>query len=479
MKMKLPLIAAGALALVLGAGPASAELVTVEVTGTVDFVNDPTGALAGEVQTGGTVTGRYTYDTAVPDNDPNPEYGRYEQDPSQLALRLEIGNLVFATNETPTSSAFAAVDVMNSTYGDSFHVGAGANFQPLASGATVQHVDFDFFDPTGTALTTDALLTTAPQVAGFADPMVFVAGNDASGNWYDFRVRITSAQLAGDAAPEGTYNLSAEIVDVYDPAGALGTGPTVGTVLTGTYFIDTQVPDLEPSDPMWGRYEQPATTGYGFSLQGGGITLASDATVPGRPVMVEVVDGYYDEFHILTAGQATVVAGSTVNVDFIDMWLIANHGQVWSSDALMPDAPPLASFDGYQDLVIGGMGPTGDYWHILARVTAITKAGSAVQKPSLVSPPTGFYFRDQDIRVMFKLQAGKQFSHVTGIIDGQPVGAFEGSCHPIPLQQPGREVALCGDLNYLLPGGSHNLTWTVHYMDGSSDTESVEWEMIE
>lgn len=480
MKRRTYLAAAGAVALMLSVGTAMADLVTVEVTGTVEYVNDPNNALTGEIQTSQQVTGTYTYDTSVADIEPSPEYGRYPQDPAQLALRLDIGSLVFATNDTPSPTAFAAVDVMNS-YGDGFHVGAASNFQPLANGASVEYVDFDFFDPSGVALDSDAMLTTAPELAKFSEPLVYVSGNGANGAWYDFRVRITSATVAGGTGtgPEGTYNVSAEIVDIYDPSGVLGTSLSVGSAISGTYFIDTSVPDQRPDDPQWGIYEQPVAPGFGFSLEAGGISFVSDSTLPGRPVLVEVRNAYADEFHILTSGQTTPTTNGNLNVDYIDMWLASSSDQLWSSDALPVEAPPVASFDRYRDLVLGGTGPNGEYWHVIARVTSITKAAATVEGPQLVSPPTGFYFRDQEVRVAFRLPAGKHFSHVTGTMNGQPVGSFEGSCHPIPLRDPGREAALCGDLNYLLPGGSHNLTWTVHYMDGTSDTESVEWEMIE
>ena len=56
-----------------------AELVTFEVSATVYDVYDPNNVLQGKIPVNGTISGTYTFDVSVADNDPSPDYGMYIQ----------------------------------------------------------------------------------------------------------------------------------------------------------------------------------------------------------------------------------------------------------------------------------------------------------------------------------------------------------------------------------------------------------------
>lgn len=455
--------------------PAAADTITVEVSGTVDYVNDHNNILGGTFQVGQPVSGTYTYDTNVVDQDPSSEYGRYEQNPADLAIQLDVGGTSVGTNAQPTSAAFAIVDVADSPWYDGLHIASLDNNKPLPSGASVDHIGFDFYDPTGAALASDAIVTTAPSLEAFQDANIHIGGQDTwSGGWYDLSVKISAVRVVGGPEPEGVFNLTAEVTDVYDPAGVLGQGVQVGSAVDGSYRIDTSLPDRDP-DPRWGIYEHTLGSDYGFSLEIGGLNFTSDSN---RVVGVHVVDSYYDEFNLISQGSPIQTATGTLKVRHIDMWLAAYDDQLWSSDALSAEAPSLDRFDAHRDLYIGGVDGTGNYWSITARVLDITKANAEPVAPRIVSPASGFFFQGQNVRAAFVLPAGKHFSHVSGTINGEPIGEYAESCYPVALLQDGREAVVCPPLS-ALPSGKNSLKWTTHYQDGGSDTESVEWELLD
>lgn len=454
---------------------ASAETVTVEVSGTVDYVDDYNNTLGGAIWHGQSVSGTYTYDTSVPDQDGSPEYGHYLQDPAVLSIQVDVGGTTFESNVQPTSTAFATVDVANTAWHDGFFVGSSGNHKSLSNGASVDHIDFHFSDPTATALTSDAIISTAPPLQNFEEASIHIGGQSSSGAWYNVGITITAVSSASEVVPDGTFDLNAEIVNVYDPAGALGQAIQVGSTIDGTYRINPDLPDSDPHQE-WGVYEHPLGGDYGFSLEVDGLQFTSDPTR--RAVTAAVVDSYHDEFHLLSEGQPVQTAAGTLKVYHIDMWLTANGNEVWSSDALSSDAPPLDGFDMYRDLYIGGVDGAGNHWSFVARVLDISKANAEPSVPRIVSPASGFFFREQRVRVAFILPRGKQFSHITGTTNGKPIREFVEHCYPMAQLMDDREAVVCSDLNSL-PPGKNNVNWTIHYQDGSSDTESVEWELLD
>src|SRR5262249_35483459 len=79
---------------------ASADPVTVYLTGHVLTVSDSNGNLGGQVTVGQAVTVQYRYDTNVTDTNSDPRYGEYPQGPRGGSTRLSVGSLVFQTDPT-------------------------------------------------------------------------------------------------------------------------------------------------------------------------------------------------------------------------------------------------------------------------------------------------------------------------------------------------------------------------------------------
>jgi hypothetical protein len=197
MKTRLSLLC-GVLALALGARPASARVLTVKLTAHVTWVDDPGNVLGGQVFVGQTGEGTYGYETTAPDQDPGAMDGSYPQSPSQGSASLSVGPITFASN--PTSPGWMYQILVHAPwdpyYQDFLRLTSVTN-QPLANGASVATLEIEFSDFSGAALSSDALLASAPDLASFPQSTVFVAGSSTTGNWYTLRLQIDSAVVAG------------------------------------------------------------------------------------------------------------------------------------------------------------------------------------------------------------------------------------------------------------------------------------------
>lgn len=194
MRKTLPLCGALLLASI---GSASAESITVDLTGRVMQVYDPAGAFTNQVTVGQEVTAEYTYDTSVADQMSDPQLGVYPQDYSQGRAKVRAGFVVFETDNTP-GGPDADVQVYASEmpgvgppYWSYFRIGYG-QIKSLGNGAAPEAIHFEFMDENGFAPSSDALLTTAPNVSHFEQKYIGISGI-ANGQWFSIYIEIDSA----------------------------------------------------------------------------------------------------------------------------------------------------------------------------------------------------------------------------------------------------------------------------------------------
>ena len=93
---------------------ASATIITVEVTGVVDYFNTEGGfALDGSVNIGSAMTGSLTYDTETPDEFPtNEDIGGYPL----ISILMTIGNYTFTHDPTSPDYPFFIVGTVDPGY---------------------------------------------------------------------------------------------------------------------------------------------------------------------------------------------------------------------------------------------------------------------------------------------------------------------------------------------------------------------------
>lgn len=182
MKLKSLLLCGGVVS-VLNVGSASAAALTVYLTGHVTGVYDSAGMLGGQLTAGQAVTGQYTYDTSVPDQNPDWQYGVYPQGNWQGAIRLSAGSLLFESD--PAASYWRyEVDVHHFSPGyQSFFRISTSGYKPLANGAPVNDVNVWFDDFSGNTPSSDLLPTGAPDLHTYSQSTLTVAGYSATSSY--------------------------------------------------------------------------------------------------------------------------------------------------------------------------------------------------------------------------------------------------------------------------------------------------------
>jgi hypothetical protein len=142
------------------------QLITIGIEATVKYVTDTDHLLEGKVTVGSTITGTYTYDTSTPDSEPSTSQGAYWHYSALCGISLNVSGFSFKTD--PTNVNFL-VDILND---DGINPADGyllrsSNNLPLSNGVLVDYIFWQLDDPTGTALSSDALPTTAPNLANW------------------------------------------------------------------------------------------------------------------------------------------------------------------------------------------------------------------------------------------------------------------------------------------------------------------------
>lgn len=148
--------------LVFWSTPTEAALITIEIEAVVDSVSDEGNYLEGRVGVGDIITGWYTYESTTPETNPSPNVGDYEHFVSPYGIFLSVGGFDFQTD--PANMNFLVEIIDDSISGglhDSYIVRSYGNL-PLSNGASVDHISWILTDSSASALSSDALPTTAP-----------------------------------------------------------------------------------------------------------------------------------------------------------------------------------------------------------------------------------------------------------------------------------------------------------------------------
>jgi hypothetical protein len=150
----------GVLFLWAGTATAQGAMITFDFTGRVTSVTDPSGILTGKIGADDLLTGSVTFDSETPNWLPEDGTLGIYRSPN-ASLSVSIGNVgLLQTGEA------VYIDVANESYGDGYSIGAAA---PVYSG-DLRFSEFEAVhieDPTGTALSTDALPLTPPPLSAF------------------------------------------------------------------------------------------------------------------------------------------------------------------------------------------------------------------------------------------------------------------------------------------------------------------------
>ncbi len=157
----------------------SPGIITIKIVAKVEEIHDPYNLLGGAIQVGDTITGKYTYESGQPDSDPDPTLGIYEYTSSTFGVEFKAGGLVFKTN--PGNVVFEISIGNDHPYWydiyDHYLIYSQNNLQ-LSNGMLVKNIYWSLSDSTCTALSSDALPTTAPILSDWESNLLYINGDD-------------------------------------------------------------------------------------------------------------------------------------------------------------------------------------------------------------------------------------------------------------------------------------------------------------
>lgn len=169
-------------------------LITINIIAKVTAVADPDNLLKGEIKVNDTITGKYVYDSGIPDSNPNPATGHYVFISSSCGFDVKAGSLVFKTNPSDVEFSITISDNSIGTL-DEYSVLSLNNLQ-LSNGMLVTIIQWDLVDFNGTAIDSDVLPTNAPDLADWKSQNTFLLiGKDPSDptKIYQITAQVTKA----------------------------------------------------------------------------------------------------------------------------------------------------------------------------------------------------------------------------------------------------------------------------------------------
>ncbi len=175
----------GALLFGIYVAPASAVPLTVYINAHVAMVSDTAGLLGGQLAVGQTATGKYTYETSVPDQEPDPMYGVYSEGISQALTQISAGPLVFASDAASPNWNYTVTVHPSYTPGSAWSdlwINSNGN-RPLPNGATVDFIQISLVDHYGHAPSSEYLPTSAPDLQAYSEKSVTVIGSSVAGSY--------------------------------------------------------------------------------------------------------------------------------------------------------------------------------------------------------------------------------------------------------------------------------------------------------
>lgn len=239
-------VAAAVLSLALG-GAARADVLTLGIGAHVESVYDPDNVLGGQVTVGQTISGRVSYETGVPDQNPDdPTVGSYPQTPQQGRMSFTVGGLTFESDGASPGWSFSMGVLIPppppyTAIWYSYFVGSSMGNKPLPNGASVTWMYFNFHAD-WQVLWTDAMLTTAPDLNAFTDRTGQLGGQSQTGGYYYVQFRIDSAEVLptllvspSDGRFFRTQQVGAAAIGLNSPFVALR-GSVNGTPLPADYI---------------------------------------------------------------------------------------------------------------------------------------------------------------------------------------------------------------------------------------------------
>jgi len=196
--------------LLFSKGLAQAELITIMISGEVTYVDD-LGGLDNEVDIGDTISGTYTYDSTTlgvyNSGIGLVEFSHYS---APAGISVNIGEFNFSTD--PGNIEFD-IFLKNNTPGgnDVYGLESRSNLA-LSNGAPVDSIFWSLVDDTSTALNSDSLPLTEPELTNWSSNNFEISGIDRTSQDFYIVGQITSATLIPEPCTLGLFGFGVLIL---------------------------------------------------------------------------------------------------------------------------------------------------------------------------------------------------------------------------------------------------------------------------
>lgn len=181
-----------------------AQIITINITANVTEISDRYNLLLGQLNVGDTISGSYTYESTTQDSQPlNTSVGDYWHYSSPYGIYLSGGGFTFQSN--PGNISFLVEIVNNHINGGDGYLLGSYNNQPLYAGVSVDAISWQLNDLSEAAVSSDALPTISPlELSDWPDTWanLTISGSTIpmTGNFYDIRATVTSAEVVPEPA---------------------------------------------------------------------------------------------------------------------------------------------------------------------------------------------------------------------------------------------------------------------------------------
>jgi hypothetical protein len=191
------------------AGFARSEVIYIGIEGEIAYIFDDLGLIQNKIQVGDTFSGYYCYDSATRNSNEGhwlgSVVGDYWHYSSPYGVYFTIGGFNFQTDPQNVSFVMEMVNDYPNYYIKDNYLIRSYNNLPIYDGVVVSGISWQLNDNTGNALSSNALLTTAPVLSDWlpqspANISFDIDGRIVDGESFHISGIVTKAYLIPEPA---------------------------------------------------------------------------------------------------------------------------------------------------------------------------------------------------------------------------------------------------------------------------------------
>jgi hypothetical protein len=179
-------------------GLTQAVPITIQITGNVTSIGGTGRASVSDtIYAGVSFIGTYTYDSATPDSDANPQRGSYLHN-SPYGISIALGGYEFKTASSHVGQFKISItndDATNFPAIDYYSVFSDKNASVPSAGLTIDYISWTLGDSTHSVFSSDALPVTVPMLTDWNYNVLAISGDDSLGHSTVITCTVTQAEL--------------------------------------------------------------------------------------------------------------------------------------------------------------------------------------------------------------------------------------------------------------------------------------------